>query len=103
LERGLLPLVNEATPDESNSQERSALGRNRGRPIAAALGALVTPIAAVIAFVDPGLAKDQNCAAMIAEADSKGPRAPKSDIPTPNRPASKSEAAAQSPSGSTLR
>jgi uncharacterized protein involved in outer membrane biogenesis len=71
--------------------------------IAAALGALVTPIAAVIAFVDPGLAKDQNCAAMIAEADSKGPRAPKSDIPTPNRPASKSEAAAQSPSGSTLR
>jgi uncharacterized protein involved in outer membrane biogenesis len=71
--------------------------------IAAALGTLVTPIAAVIAFVDPGLAKDQNCAAMIAEADSKGPRAPKSDIPTPNRPASKSEAAAQPPSGSTLR
>jgi AsmA family protein len=71
--------------------------------IAAALGTLVTPLAAVIAFVDPGLAKDQNCASMIAEADSKGPRAPKSDIPTPNRPASKSEAAAKPSSDSTLR
>jgi hypothetical protein len=30
---------------------------------------LVTPIAAIVAFVDPGLAKDQNCAALIAEAD----------------------------------
>jgi uncharacterized protein involved in outer membrane biogenesis len=71
--------------------------------IAAALGTLVTPIAAVIAFVDPGLAKDQNCSAMIAEADSKGPPTPKSDVPTPNRPSSKSEAAAQPPSSSKLR
>lgn len=46
--------------------------------VAAALGTLVTPLAAVIAFVDPGLAKDQNCAQMIAEADSKGPKVPKS-------------------------
>jgi uncharacterized protein involved in outer membrane biogenesis len=43
--------------------------------VATALGALLTPVAAIIAFVDPGLAKDQNCAAMIAEADSKGPKA----------------------------
>jgi AsmA family protein len=36
--------------------------------IAAVLGALVTPFAAMLAFVDPGLAKDQNCAALLAEA-----------------------------------
>ena len=71
--------------------------------IAAALGVLVTPIAAVIAFVDPGLAKDQNCAAMIAEADSKGPPTPKPGVPTPNRPSSESEATAQQPSESKLR
>jgi AsmA family protein len=35
--------------------------------IAAVLGTIVTPIAAVFAFVDPGLAKDQNCAALLAE------------------------------------
>jgi hypothetical protein len=64
--------------------------------IAAALGTLVTPLAAVIAFVDPGLAKDQNCAAMIAEADSKAPRAPKSDFPSANR-ASTNSAAAMAP------
>ena len=57
--------------------------------VATALGALTTPVAAIIAFVDPGLAKDQNCAAMIAEADSKGPKAPQSDVPvpSPNQPA----------------
>jgi uncharacterized protein involved in outer membrane biogenesis len=57
--------------------------------VATALGALMTPVSAIIAFVDPGLAKDQNCAAMIAEADSKGPKAPQSDVPvpSPNRPA----------------
>ncbi|HEV7431612.1 MAG TPA: AsmA-like C-terminal region-containing protein, partial [Steroidobacteraceae bacterium] len=30
--------------------------------IAAALGSVLTPLAAILAFVDPGLAKDQNCA-----------------------------------------
>jgi uncharacterized protein involved in outer membrane biogenesis len=55
--------------------------------VAAALAALATPLAALIAFVDPGLAKDQNCAAMIAEADSKGPKPPQSAIPSANRPA----------------
>jgi uncharacterized protein involved in outer membrane biogenesis len=63
--------------------------------IAAALGALVTPLAAVLAFVDPGLAKDQNCAAMIAEADSKGPKAPKSDFPSQNRASAGSKLATQ--------
>jgi uncharacterized protein involved in outer membrane biogenesis len=54
--------------------------------VAAALGVLATPVAAIIAFVDPGLAKDQNCAAMIAEADSNGPKVPQSAAPSPNRP-----------------
>jgi uncharacterized protein involved in outer membrane biogenesis len=71
--------------------------------VAAALGTLLTPLAAVIAFVDPGLAKDQNCAQMIAEADNKGPKAPKSDFESPNRASTKSEAAAQPPANSTLR
>ena len=71
--------------------------------VAAALGTLLTPLAAVIAFVDPGLAKDQNCAQMIAEADSKGPKAPKYDFESPNRASTKSEAAAQPPANSTLR
>jgi uncharacterized protein involved in outer membrane biogenesis len=37
--------------------------------IAAAIGTLVTPLAAAIAFVDRGLAKDQNCSALLAGAD----------------------------------
>jgi uncharacterized protein involved in outer membrane biogenesis len=53
--------------------------------IAVALGVLATPLAAILAFVDPGLAKNQNCAAMIADVDSKGPQAPESDIPSQNR------------------
>jgi uncharacterized protein involved in outer membrane biogenesis len=44
--------------------------------IAAALGVLVTPIAAVLAFVDPGLAKDQNCAQLITDTKSQGPPLP---------------------------
>jgi uncharacterized protein involved in outer membrane biogenesis len=71
--------------------------------VAAALGTLLTPLAAVIAFVDPGLAKDQNCAQMIAEADNKGPKAPKSDFESPNRASTKSEAAAQPSANSTPR
>src|SRR5882757_865823 len=71
--------------------------------VAAALGTLLTPLAAVVAFVDPGLAKDQNCAQMIAEADSKGPKPPKSDFESPNRASTKSEVAARPPTESKLR
>jgi AsmA family protein len=71
--------------------------------VAAALGTLVTPLAAVIAFVDPGLAKDQNCAQMIAEADSRGPKAPKSDFESPNRASTKSKSAAAPDPDSKLR
>jgi uncharacterized protein involved in outer membrane biogenesis len=34
---------------------------------AIALGVLLTPVAAMLAFVDPGLAKDSDCGAMLAE------------------------------------
>jgi uncharacterized protein involved in outer membrane biogenesis len=36
--------------------------------IGAALGSLLTPLAAIIPFVDPGLAKNADCAALFAEA-----------------------------------
>jgi uncharacterized protein involved in outer membrane biogenesis len=36
--------------------------------IAVALGALVAPLAAVLAFIDPGLVKDADCAALLASA-----------------------------------
>jgi AsmA family protein len=41
---------------------------------AAALGILLTPLAAVLAFVDPGLAKDADCAALISEAKTNAAR-----------------------------
>jgi uncharacterized protein involved in outer membrane biogenesis len=40
--------------------------------IAAALGALVTPLAAIIPFVTGGEAKDADCASLVAEARSDG-------------------------------
>jgi uncharacterized protein involved in outer membrane biogenesis len=43
---------------------------------AVALGVLLTPIAAVLAFVDGGLAKDANCAALIGQAE-QGKNIPK--------------------------
>lgn len=38
---------------------------------AAILGAVATPFAAVLAFVDPGLAKNADCAALTEEAAGK--------------------------------
>jgi uncharacterized protein involved in outer membrane biogenesis len=38
---------------------------------AVALGVLLTPVAAMLAFVDPGLAKDTNCSALLAAASSE--------------------------------
>jgi hypothetical protein len=40
--------------------------------VAAALATLVSPLALIIPFVDPGLAKDANCSALIGEAAQKG-------------------------------
>lgn len=39
--------------------------------IGLALGAL-NPFAAILAFIDPGLAKDANCAALLTDAQNKG-------------------------------
>jgi AsmA family protein len=36
---------------------------------AVVLGTLLTPVAALLAFVDPGLAKDANCADLVAQAE----------------------------------
>jgi hypothetical protein len=40
--------------------------------VAAALGVLATPLAAVLAFIDPGLAKDADCSALLAQAQQQG-------------------------------
>ncbi|WP_245620159.1 AsmA family protein [Phenylobacterium immobile] len=40
--------------------------------VAVALGTLLTPLAAILPFIDPGLAKDANCAALISEAGRQG-------------------------------
>ena len=40
--------------------------------VAAALGALINPIAALLPFVDPGLAEDADCGALIAQAGRQG-------------------------------
>jgi AsmA family protein len=39
---------------------------------AVALGVLATPFAAILAFVDPGLAKNADCATVLAEAKTDG-------------------------------
>jgi hypothetical protein len=40
--------------------------------IAAGLGALISPLAAILPFVDAGLAKDANCGALMAGAKADG-------------------------------
>lgn len=40
--------------------------------ISAAVGVLAAPLAAILPFVSPGLAKDADCAALVAEAHDKG-------------------------------
>jgi hypothetical protein len=37
---------------------------------------LLSPFAAIFAFVDPGLAKDANCAGLLADAKSQGVKTP---------------------------
>jgi uncharacterized protein involved in outer membrane biogenesis len=39
---------------------------------AVTLGTLLTPVAAVLAFIDPGLGKDANCSALMNEAHQQG-------------------------------
>jgi uncharacterized protein involved in outer membrane biogenesis len=49
--------------------------------VAAALGSLLTPFAAIAAFIDPGLAKDANCAALFEEAKQSGAQPKMEDAP----------------------
>ncbi len=71
-----LRLARLKTPVEINGHLRKpSIGIDAGKTlkqgaIATALGAALTPLAAVIAFVDPGLAKDENCAALLASAQT---------------------------------
>jgi AsmA family protein len=72
-----LRLARVRTPIEINGHLRKpSLGVDAGATlkqgaIATALGTVLTPLAAIIAFVDPGLAKDENCAALLASAEEK--------------------------------
>lgn len=40
--------------------------------LAAAVGAVFAPLAAILPFIEPGLAKDANCGALIAQAKAQG-------------------------------
>jgi uncharacterized protein involved in outer membrane biogenesis len=53
--------------------------------VAAALGALAGPLAAVVAFVDPGLQKDANCSALLSEAKSDGAPVKSAEIKNADR------------------
>jgi hypothetical protein len=70
-----LRLTRLRTPVEVRGHLRNpSIGINAGKAvkqgaIAAVIGAVVTPFAAILAFVDPGLAKDENCTALLSEAD----------------------------------
>jgi AsmA family protein len=76
-----LRLTRIRTPIEINGHLRKpSIGVDTGKTlkqgaIATALGAVLTPFAAVLAFVDPGLAKDENCAALLKTAQSTSPEA----------------------------
>jgi hypothetical protein len=69
-----LRLARLRTPIEINGHLRKpSIGIDAGKTlkqgaVAAAVGAVLTPIAAVLAFIDPGLAKDENCAALLSTA-----------------------------------
>jgi uncharacterized protein involved in outer membrane biogenesis len=56
--------------------------------VAAALGSVLSPLAAILAFVDPGLAKDANCSTLLAEAGARG-------APTKTRTAEREATAAR--------
>ena len=70
-------LVRLRTPIEIRGHFRKPdIGINAGSAlkqgaIAAAVAAVATPLAAIFAFVDPGLAKDQNCATLLAQAGDR--------------------------------
>ena len=70
-----LRLARLRTPVEINGHLRKpAIGVDVGKTVkqgavATALGMALTPLAALVAFIDPGLAKDENCAALLQTAE----------------------------------
>jgi len=63
----------------ANPSTYIAMGSLKNPPVLLTmLGLLLTPVASVLAFIDPGLAKDENCEAMLAEEHdaTAGPGAP---------------------------
>jgi uncharacterized protein involved in outer membrane biogenesis len=76
-----LRLARLRTPIEINGHLRKpSIGIDTGKTmkqgaIAAALGAALTPLAAIVAFVDPGLAKDENCGALLTNSGSPSTKA----------------------------
>ncbi|MGZ5983535.1 MAG: AsmA family protein [Caulobacteraceae bacterium] len=53
--------------------------------IAAAVGAVFAPLAAVLPFIEPGLAKDADCAALIGEAKAQGAPVKASQTSAPSK------------------
>jgi uncharacterized protein involved in outer membrane biogenesis len=60
--------------------------------VAAALGLLATPAASVLAFVDPGLAKDADCTALLSNPEAQAAQRPGAPRASPQAPAPKPSA-----------
>lgn len=71
LARVLLPVTVKGplTAPKPGIEPGAALAQGGG---AVALGSFLSPLAAVLPFIDPGLAKDANCATLLAEARTQG-------------------------------
>jgi uncharacterized protein involved in outer membrane biogenesis len=78
--------------------------------VAAALGTLLTPFAAALAFIDPGLAKNKDCSAVMAEVQADAsdqtpppaqPPAPAQTAPPQNAPPRTAAPQASSPQASS--
>jgi AsmA family protein len=57
--------------------------------VAAALGVLATPAAAILAFVDPGLTRDADCTALLANPQARSAQHPGAPHASPQAPAPK--------------
>jgi hypothetical protein len=68
----LLVPVNLAGPIRSPKMQLEKGGAIAQGGIAAALATALSPLAAILPFVDPGLAKDANCGALVSGAAQKG-------------------------------
>jgi uncharacterized protein involved in outer membrane biogenesis len=51
--------------------------------VAVGLGAMLSPLAAILPFVDPGLAKDANCSCLMAQAKVDGAPVTKAQVAAP--------------------